>query len=114
MDPLQVSNIASVLTVLRRFSHYEGQFTLDQPSTYEAVVTSCIKEFHAAAEPILLLLPAFPWKNPNKDKVLSGKPDLGEELGLARLNDLCEELGKVYSYGAELILVADGPVYNGG
>ncbi|KAJ0268828.1 hypothetical protein COL940_013011 [Colletotrichum noveboracense] len=39
-------------------------------------------------------------------------PDLGEELGLARLNHLCKEVGKIYPRGARLILVADGPVYN--
>ncbi|KAI8277709.1 hypothetical protein K4K60_006766 [Colletotrichum sp. SAR11_57] len=39
-------------------------------------------------------------------------PNLGEELGLARLNHLCKEVGKIYPRGARLILVADGPVYN--
>ncbi|KAJ3958254.1 hypothetical protein N0V92_005181 [Colletotrichum tropicale] len=39
-------------------------------------------------------------------------PDLGEELGLARLNHLCKEVGKIYPRGARLTLVADGPVYN--
>lgn len=80
---------------------------------YEAAVTAKLKAFDHADEPISLLLPAFPWKNPNTDKVLGSDPDFGEELGLARLNHLCEELGKVHPHGAYLTLVADGPVYNG-
>lgn len=66
-----------------------------------------------ANHPITMVLPAFPWKSPNKDKVLGDGADLGEELGLAKLNHLCEEISKIYPYGARLILICDGPVYNG-
>ncbi|KAJ5571870.1 Pyoverdine biosynthesis [Penicillium sp. DV-2018c] len=65
-----------------------------------------------ANEPITMVLPAFPWKNPNMDKVIGVGADLGDELGLARLNHLCDEISKVYPYGARLILICDGPVYN--
>ncbi|KAJ5964570.1 Pyoverdine biosynthesis [Penicillium vulpinum] len=63
-------------------------------------------------QPVTMVLPAFPWKSPNQDKVLGDGADLGEELGLAKLNHLCEEISKVYPYGARLILICDGPVYN--
>lgn len=66
-----------------------------------------------ANQPITMVLPAFPWKSPNQDKVLGSGADLGEEMSLAKLNHLCGEISKVYPYGARLILICDGPVYNG-
>lgn len=108
------SDIDGVLGVLRRFAWYDGQPPQGEGKTpYEAALTSILLNCLANGQPIPLLLPSSPWKNPNKDKVLSSHPDLGEELGLARLNMLCEELQKVYLYGAVLVLVSDGPVYNG-
>jgi pyoverdine/dityrosine biosynthesis protein Dit1 len=110
MQALNQLDIDQVLAVFRQFSRYDGRAV---PAGYEAIVASKIKGFHAVEKPVSMLLPAFPWKNPNTDKVLSSHPDLGEELGLARLNHLCEEIEKVYPYRAYVTLVADGPVYNG-
>lgn len=108
------SDIDGVLGVLRRFSWYDGQPPMGEgKSPYEAALTSTLLNCLANGQPIPLLLPCAPWKNPNKDKVLGSHPDLGEELGLARLNLLCEEMQKVYLYGAVLVLVSDGPAYNG-
>ncbi|KAJ0345826.1 hypothetical protein KNSL1_008070 [Colletotrichum chrysophilum] len=114
MASLHVSQpeVESILAVLRQFSQHEAQPASNERPAYEAVVANRLQEFDEAGEPISLLLPAFPWKNPNTDKVLGPSPDLGEELGLARLNHLCKEVGKIYLRGARLILVADGPVYN--
>ena len=110
MQAITQPYIDQILAIFRQFSRYDGRTAA---TGYEAIVASKIKEFHAVRRPISMLLPAFPWKNPNTDKVLSLHPDLGEELSLARLNHLCEEIEKVYSYGASITLVADGPVYNG-
>lgn len=111
-DPSE-SAINEILAILQRFSQYEQQPRPDHPAAYESLITTKVAMFRTAEKPLLLLLPAFPWKNPNTDKVLSGNPDFGEELGLARLNHLCEELANVHPYGTQLTLVADGPVYNG-
>ncbi|TEA10865.1 Spore wall maturation protein DIT1 [Colletotrichum sidae] len=110
MPSLSQSDIEELLTIFSRFSHHE-ESTGSVPA-YEAVAAARLKAFDDADEPISLLLPAFPWKNPNAEKVLGADPDFGEELALARLNHLCEELGTIYPHGAELTLVADGPVYN--
>ena len=40
-------------------------------------------------------------------------PDLGEELALARLHNLCEDIGKVYEHGAQVTIATDGLVFNG-
>lgn len=65
-------------------------------------------------EPIRMILPAFPFKSPNaRDKVLGVLPDFGEELALAHLNGLCENVAQVYKPGAEIYISSDGLVYNG-
>ena len=65
-------------------------------------------------EPIRMILPAFPFKSPNaRDKVLGIMPDFGEELALAHLNGLCENIAQVYKQGAEIYISSDGLVYNG-
>ncbi|TVY73421.1 Spore wall maturation protein DIT1 [Lachnellula suecica] len=63
--------------------------------------------------PILLVLPAFPWKSVNKvEKVLGALPDLGEVLALGRLNNLCEDIEQIYEPGARVTITSDGLVYN--
>jgi pyoverdine/dityrosine biosynthesis protein Dit1 len=103
-----------VVEVLKRFSLHSSKDGHDKEcgKVFEAVPEKLKKDI-AANQPITMVLPAFPWKNPNQDKVLGDGADLGEELGLAKLNHLCEEISKIYPYGAQLILICDGPVYNG-
>jgi pyoverdine/dityrosine biosynthesis protein Dit1 len=65
-------------------------------------------------EPIRMILPAFPFKSPNsRDKVLGTMPDFGEELALAHLNGLCQNIAEVYTPGANVYISSDGLVYNG-
>ncbi|KAJ6131835.1 Pyoverdine biosynthesis [Penicillium samsonianum] len=64
-------------------------------------------------EPIRMILPAFPFKSPNaRSKVLGTMPDFGEELALAHLNGLCQNIGEVYAPGADVYISSDGLVYN--
>lgn len=72
-------------------------------------------ETHVAANrAIPMVLPAFPMKSNNRmDKVLGALPDLGEELGLARLVNLCRDIKAVYAPGAIVVIVTDGICYNG-
>ena len=61
-----------------------------------------------------MVLPAFPFKSRNRDgKVLGRLPDLGEDIGLARLQTLCDDITRIYPRGAEITIVSDGIVYNG-
>lgn len=67
-----------------------------------------------AGQPILMCLPAFPFKSPNTStKVLGRLPDKAEEFALAHLNGLCAAIGDVYPPGAKLMIISDGLVYNG-
>jgi pyoverdine/dityrosine biosynthesis protein Dit1 len=68
----------------------------------------------AASRAIPMVLPAFPMKSNNRmDKVLGALPDLGDELGLARLVNLCRDIRAVYPPGAVVVIVTDGICYNG-
>ena len=103
-----------VVEVFKRFCLHSSEdgHRKDGGRVFDSVPEK-LKTDIAANQPITMVLPAFPWKSPNQDKVLGDRPDLGEEMGLAKLNHLCEEISKVYPYGARLILICDGPVYNG-
>ncbi|KUL90464.1 hypothetical protein ZTR_00170 [Talaromyces verruculosus] len=63
-------------------------------------------------EPVRMVLPAFPFKSANPDKVSSLLPDFAEFLGLSRLNQMCLDIRKVYSPGAQITLATDGVVFN--
>ncbi|KAK2027389.1 pyoverdine/dityrosine biosynthesis protein [Colletotrichum zoysiae] len=72
-----------------------------------------VEEYVKKSESVKMIIPAFPWKSINRtDKVTGALPDFGEELALARLNDLCVEIGKVYTQGAEVHIATDGLVFN--
>ncbi|KAI0456410.1 Pyoverdine/dityrosine biosynthesis protein-domain-containing protein [Xylaria acuta] len=66
----------------------------------------------AAGAPIRMLLPGFPFKENSKDLVLGPLPDLGEELALAHLQGLCNNISANYENGAEVLICSDGLVYN--
>ena len=63
-------------------------------------------------QPIMFVLPAFPAKSPNLEKVLGTLPDMAEELSLKFLSHLCEQIRQIYSPGAQIILCSDGRVFN--
>ena len=74
-----------------------------------------VEAFVSKREPVLMVLPAFPFKSPNrKAKTLGALPDLGEELALMHLNGLCESIKEIYEHGANVVITSDGLVYNGG
>lgn len=67
----------------------------------------------AKEQAIRLILPAFPWKSVNKvDKVTGVLPDLGEELALYRLNQMCEDIKTAYTPGGEVYIATDGLVFD--
>ncbi len=66
----------------------------------------------AARRPIELILPAFPAKSSNRRKTLGDLPDLGEQLGLARLQELCDEIRALYTPGASVTICSDGRVFS--
>lgn len=63
-------------------------------------------------KPLVMVLPAFPGKSPNKEKTLGNEPDLGEYHALDRLNNLCDEIKEKYSTGASVNICFDGSVFS--
>lgn len=63
-------------------------------------------------EPVTFVLPAFPGKSPNTEKVLGALPDLAERLSLEFLETLCEKIKQHYAPGAKIILCSDGRVFS--
>ncbi len=63
-------------------------------------------------KPITFVLPAFPGKSPNLEKVLGPLPDMAEKLALRFLNDLSHKIKELYEPGAQIILCSDGRVFS--
>ena len=49
----------------------------------------------------------------HEDKVLGSLPDLGEELALCHLDNMAQEIKKVYMPGARVNIATDGLLFNG-
>jgi len=62
--------------------------------------------------PVSFVLPAFPGKSPNPEKVLGHLPDHAERLSLIFLGNLCLEVRKFYVPGINIILCSDGRVFS--
>jgi pyoverdine/dityrosine biosynthesis protein Dit1 len=62
--------------------------------------------------PVTFVLPAFPGKSPNPEKVLGPLPDLAERLSLHFLGNLCQRIKKIYTPGIKIILCSDGRVFS--
>ncbi|GME38716.1 hypothetical protein GTA08_BOTSDO12991 [Neofusicoccum parvum] len=110
-----VNNSSSETTL--KVLHILGKYSTGESSNDAAATVSAF--FHLvmrhveARRPIPMVLPAFPYKSLNRlDKVLGVEPDLGEELALARLENLCRDIRKIYTPGASVAIVNDGLGYN--
>ncbi|MCC5651876.1 isocyanide synthase family protein [Nostoc sp. XA013] len=63
-------------------------------------------------KPLHFILPAFPAKSPNPQKVLGTMPDMGERLSLEFLQSLCDQIREIYAPGAKLTICSDGLIFN--
>lgn len=71
-------------------------------------VTGAIK----SGTPLTFVLPAFPGKSPNTNKVFGPLPDLAERLSLIFLNSLCTKIERLHPAGAKIIICSDGRVFS--
>lgn len=96
-----------IISLIRSYSPPDHQHVTRQ--VFQDTVRNLIRE----KQPLQMVLPAFPFKSPNRmDKVLGASPDLGEEIALARLEGLCAAIEEIYP-NTYLTIVSDGLVYNG-
>ncbi|KAL6792253.1 Pyoverdine/dityrosine biosynthesis domain-containing protein, partial [Trichoderma sp. SZMC 28013] len=63
-------------------------------------------------EPIRFVIPSFPFKSENPDKVTCSVPDMSEYIGLFRLHAMTLDIQQVYPLGAEVTVASDGAVFN--
>ncbi|MEU7142276.1 L-tyrosine/L-tryptophan isonitrile synthase family protein [Nocardia sp. NPDC046473] len=61
--------------------------------------------------PVEFVLPAFPVKSPNLNKVLGPLPDKAEEIAVQFLDEICARIGQLYPPGARITICADGRVF---
>lgn len=71
-----------------------------------------VRFFTSRNAPILTVLPAFPCKSSNYDKVASCFPDMGEELALRRIIEFVTAVEEIYPPGLKFYLVSDGHVFS--
>lgn len=66
----------------------------------------------SCGQALQFVLPAFPAKSPNLNKVLGPLPDKGEQLALTFLNALGQHMEEIYPPGVNIILCSDGRVFS--
>ena len=71
-----------------------------------------IRKMMDAGQPIVMVLPAFPGKSPNRRKTLSYMPDLAERLALDELAGLCRAIKDIHAPGAVVEICSDGYVFS--
>lgn len=63
-------------------------------------------------KPVSFVLPAFPGKSPNTEKVLGTLPDHAERLSLMFLANLSTKIKQFYKPGIKIIICSDGRVFS--
>ncbi|CAF3948492.1 unnamed protein product [Adineta steineri] len=71
-----------------------------------------IQRFTEQNEPIQFILPGFPFKSPNLEKVTGKLPDGADLYALEDLNGLCREISLTYGHGCKMLIWSDGRVFS--
>ncbi|KAK6832156.1 hypothetical protein RU639_002997 [Aspergillus parasiticus] len=112
-DAKALQKATEILNVLYRYRAPVPESVEDRSDEGTLKFLPLIYSRVKAQQAIQLILPAFPFKSPNrKNKVLGSLPDKGEETALSHLNGLCAAITDIYEPGAILTIASDGLVYN--
>jgi pyoverdine/dityrosine biosynthesis protein Dit1 len=115
VDSAQKEEIS--LKILRELLQYRRRFPGDDTSIAEEerrvtqVQLPRIRAFIENEQRIEFVLPAFPTKSPNTNKVIGAVPDMAERLSLIFLNSLCQRIQLYYPPGAHIVICSDGHVF---
>lgn len=71
-----------------------------------------VNHFTSRWETINVILPGFPCKSSNLQKVSGASPDKGEELALTRIIEFVKSINKIYPPGMVFWIVSDGHVFS--
>ncbi|TDB56234.1 L-tyrosine isonitrile synthase [Photorhabdus luminescens] len=105
------------MQILRELLQYRrrltdlGRDSVKEEEIIKSVQLPRIEYFIRNKKPIEFILPAFPTKSPNRNKVLGTAPDMAERLSLIFLNSLCQRIQLYYPPGARIIICSDGHVF---
>lgn len=64
-----------------------------------------------SGRPIEIIIPSFPLKFTHPLKTSCTTADMAEISALAKLHEMCEQIGKVYPQGANVYIIRDGGIY---
>lgn len=111
LDPSQQAH--RIIDVLEQYRMHTSKSIL-QKWAGRSRVNDQVLGFIRQDVPVKLVLPAFPFKSPNRlHKTLGSYPDKAEEIALQHMEGLCKMIKDIYPRGAELCVVSDGLMYNG-
>ncbi len=104
--------ILAEMMVFRRVpesNHLCGEITCSKcTSPHLSKIIAAVKK----NKPVTFVLPAFPGKSPNPEKVLGHLPDYAEELSLKFLDNLSKKIKMFYAPGIKIIICSDGRVFS--
>lgn len=105
----------AILNELTRYRRTESSLQTCQgahcshcANTHLPTIVNAIK----GNKPLQCVLPGFPGKSPNLNKVLGHLPDQAERIALQFLNTLCQRVKSHYAPGMKVILCSDGRVFS--
>jgi pyoverdine/dityrosine biosynthesis protein Dit1 len=80
---------------------------------YKPKLLETLRYFVSKQDPINMVVPAYPFKSPNrKEKVLGPDPDVGERMSLEHFNSMGARIRQIYPPGGHVTIVSDGCCYN--
>lgn len=101
----RIAEIIASYGIRRSADHYED--------VYLPQLLETLQYFVSKQEAINMVVPAYPFKSPNRDeKVLGPDPDVGERMSLEHLNSIGARIQQIYPPGAYVTIVSDGCCYN--
>jgi pyoverdine/dityrosine biosynthesis protein Dit1 len=105
----------AIMLIVSQYRRMTGPKTLCSSSVCEPCFAPHLDKLITAIQSqvaIEFVLPAFPAKSPNLNKVLGTLPDRAEKLSLEFLQSICQQIQTIYAPGARVILCSDGRVFN--
>lgn len=112
LDHSQNREIFKIISNNRKISNLDTGCTDSHCNECFAIHEPKISYFTSQNIPVHFILPAFPAKSPNPEKVLGTGPDLGEEIALITLENMCKEISSIYKPGAKLTICSDGRIFS--
>ena len=113
--PSTETSVSKILSIISAYRHR----SIDPPDRFAKFVPQLQKqltEIVSKNEPVVFILPAFPFKAPaeeDKCRALGLLPDKAEAIALQTLDGFADSIAEIYEGGANIDIVSDASVYGG-